>query len=115
MRITPARSARARAGRTVLEGNKAGKEMFDKGELAAILRFGAANLFEEEKDAKVKEEVTERDQALYNESIDAILARAEVVDQRVQVRLLSVLCLVAPCCTMRARGRACVCYWQLSG
>lgn len=70
----------------MLEGNKAGKEMFDKGELAAILRFGAANLFEEEKDAKVKEEVTERDQALYNESIDAILARAEVVDQRVQVR-----------------------------
>jgi chromodomain-helicase-DNA-binding protein 1 len=74
------------AGRTVLEGNKAGKEMFDKGELAAILRFGAANLFEEDKNAEVKQEAHERDEKLYNESIDAILARAEVVDSRIQVR-----------------------------
>ena len=64
-----------------------GKEMFDKGELAAILRFGAANLFEEDKDdARIKEQVAKRDEQLYQEDIDAILARAEVVDQRVQVR-----------------------------
>jgi chromodomain-helicase-DNA-binding protein 1 len=63
------------AGRTVLEGGKQGKDMFDKGELAAILRFGAQNLFQGE----------QRDQQLYEEDIDAILARAEVVDQRVQV------------------------------
>jgi hypothetical protein len=73
------------AGRTALEGNKAGKEMFDKGELAAILRFGAANLFEEDKNAIAKQEVHDRDEKLYNESIEAILARAEVVDSRIQV------------------------------
>ena len=73
------------AGRTVLEGNNAGKEMFDKGELAAILRFGAENLFEEDKGVEEKEAVAQRDQQLYEEDIDAILARAEVVDQRVQV------------------------------
>lgn len=73
------------AGRTVLEGGKAGKDIFDKGELAAILRFGAENLFEEDAgDDKVKEDVQKRDQQLYEEDIDAILARAEVVDQRVE-------------------------------
>jgi hypothetical protein len=76
----------------VLEGASAGKEIFDKGELAAILRFGAENLFEEDKDdVQIKEEVKKRDQQLYEEDIDAILARAEVVDQRVQVRVPSFL------------------------
>jgi hypothetical protein len=78
------------AGRTVLEGGKQGKDMFDKGELAAILRFGAQNLFQGEQvteDGSVAPtaEVQQRDQQLYEEDIDAILARAEVVDQRVQV------------------------------
>lgn len=59
--------------------------MFDKGELAAILRFGAENLFEEENgDDKAMEDVQMRDKQLYEEDIDAILARAEVVDQRVE-------------------------------
>ena len=76
----------------MLEGGKHGKDMFDKGELAAILRFGAQNLFQGEQqgdDGEVQPtaEVEQRDQQLYEEDIDAILARAEVVDQRVQVRL----------------------------
>lgn len=50
--------------------------MFDKGELAAILRFGAEDLFKQlERD---DDEVKQRDQKLYGEDIDAILARAEV-------------------------------------
>ena len=49
------------------------------------MRFGAENLFEEENgDDQVKEDVQKRDQQLYEEDIDAILARAEVVDQRVE-------------------------------
>jgi chromodomain-helicase-DNA-binding protein 1 len=69
----------------VLEGGKAGKDMFDKGELAAILRFGAQNLFQEDTgDAGEVAEVQKRDQQLYEEDIDAILARAEIVDQRAQ-------------------------------
>lgn len=68
----------------MLEGGKAGKDMFDKGELAAILRFGAENLFEEENGDTAKEDVQQRDKQLYEEDIDAILARAEVVDQRVE-------------------------------
>jgi hypothetical protein len=88
--VHPARllnKCRLRAGRTVLEGQGAGKEMFDKGELAAILRFGAENLFEEDRDdMHVKEAVQKRDQQLYEEDIEAILARAEVVDNRIQVR-----------------------------
>ena len=67
-------------------GAGTGKEMFDKGELAAILRFGAENLFEEERNEQAKQEVQQRDEQLFNEDIDEILARAEVVDQRVQVR-----------------------------
>jgi hypothetical protein len=78
------------AGRTVLEGGKQGKDMFDKGELAAILRFGAQNLFQGEETNEdgvtaPTAETQQRDQQLYEEDIDAILARAEVVDQRVQV------------------------------
>jgi hypothetical protein len=69
----------------VLDGGKAGKDIFDKGELAAILRFGAENLFKEDNgDEEAKMEVQKRDQQLYEEDIDAILARAEVVDQRAQ-------------------------------
>jgi chromodomain-helicase-DNA-binding protein 1 len=48
-----------------------GKDMFQKDELAAILRFGAEELFKEEGDA-------EKQKALYEEDIDAILERAEV-------------------------------------
>ena len=71
----------------MLEGQNAGKEMFDKGELAAILRFGAENLFAAEKgDKQAIEEVQKRDENLYEEDLDDILARAEVVDQRMQVR-----------------------------
>lgn len=74
----------------MLEGGKAGKDMFDKGELAAILRFGAQNLFQGEQqgddgEAAPTAELQQQDQQLYEEDIDAILARAEVVDQRVQV------------------------------
>ena len=84
----------------MLEGGKQGKDMFDKGELAAILRFGAENLFQGEQqgddgDVAPTAEVQQRDQQLYEEDIDAILARAEVVDQRAQVRTLSHA--IAPC------------------
>lgn len=50
--------------------------MFDKGELAAILRFGAEDMFKQlDRD---DEDIKKRDQQLYGEDIDAILARAEV-------------------------------------
>ena len=49
--------------------------MFDKGELAEILRFGAEDMF------KASDVEEERDEALYGEDIDAILARAEVSQQ----------------------------------
>ncbi|KAK9824197.1 hypothetical protein WJX72_008454 [[Myrmecia] bisecta] len=65
------------SGRTVLDPRAAAqnaKQMFGKEELAAILRFGAEELFKE--DENVKQEKTKQ---LYEEGIDAILARAEVV------------------------------------
>ena len=43
--------------------------------MAAILRFGAEQLFKED-----DEQVEESSKALYEEDIDAILDRAEIVD-----------------------------------
>ena len=60
--------------------------------MAAILRFGAEQLFKED-----DQQVRESSKALYEEDIDAILGRAEVVDagaEKNEVRGLS--------------GRACV-------
>jgi chromodomain-helicase-DNA-binding protein 1 len=61
-------------GRTVLDtaaggGKSSAKQMFGKEELAAILRFGAEELFKDEG-------ATERE--MMDEDIDAILERAEV-------------------------------------
>lgn len=70
------------SGRTVLDTSAAGgknstaKQMFAKEELAAILRFGAQELFSNE------EANAEREKAMYEEDIDMILQRAEVVDTR---------------------------------
>jgi hypothetical protein len=64
------------SGRMVLDkhgGASANKAMFGKEELAAILRFGAEQLFNEDEATKKKKE-----QDLVEEDIDAILARAEV-------------------------------------
>ena len=47
--------------------------MFGKDELAAILKFGAEELFREDERAKV-----EKQHELLAEDLDAILARAEV-------------------------------------
>jgi chromodomain-helicase-DNA-binding protein 1 len=57
--------------------------MFDKEELSAILRFGAEKLFKtggEPGEEENKAEEEEQAQALYEESIDDILARAEKVE-----------------------------------
>eukprot|EP00850_Spirogloea_muscicola_P013538 SM000092S24506 [mRNA] locus=s92:280974:290959:- [translate_table: standard] len=61
-------------GRLEKKETKKGTTMFDKNELAAILRFGAEDLFKE----KVSEE--EAKQKLENMDVDEILARAEKVD-----------------------------------
>eukprot|EP00850_Spirogloea_muscicola_P020496 SM000218S06592 [mRNA] locus=s218:55963:63493:+ [translate_table: standard] len=61
-------------GRLEKKETKKGTTMFDKSELAAILRFGAEDLFKE----KVSEE--EARQKLENMDVDEILARAEKVD-----------------------------------
>ena len=65
-------------GRTVLDtaaggGKSSAKQMFGKEELAAILRFGAEELFKDEG-------ATERE--MMEEDIDAILERAEVCNRR---------------------------------
>lgn len=68
------------SGRTVL-GAAGGateaqaKQMFGKEEMAAILRFGAEELFRGEGDEAHEERVG---QAVMEEELDAILARAEV-------------------------------------
>eukprot|EP00884_Botryococcus_braunii_P018071 jgi/Botrbrau1/4948/Bobra.0122s0026.1 len=71
------------SGRMVLDkhgGGAANKTtMFGKDELAAILRFGAENLFNEDEATKKLKE-----QQLVEEDIDAILARAELVDSKVE-------------------------------
>lgn len=59
-------------------------KIFDKEELSAILRFGAEKLFKnpgEVADEVKEKEIEEKEaQALYEESIDDILARAEKVE-----------------------------------
>ncbi|CAI5961726.1 unnamed protein product [Closterium sp. NIES-64] len=77
------------AGRLEKTQSKKSSSMFDKNELAAILRFGAEELFKEkvseEEDATeelFKEKVSEEEGAsrLENLDIDEILARAEKID-----------------------------------
>eukprot|EP00198_Chlamydomonas_reinhardtii_P013917 XP_001703254.1 chromodomain-helicase-DNA-binding protein [Chlamydomonas reinhardtii] len=75
------------SGRTILDpsAGKAGasaKQLFGKDELAAILRFGAEDLF---KQAPPEDETASAERArtaLYEDDLDAILERAEVVDTR---------------------------------
>jgi chromodomain-helicase-DNA-binding protein 1 len=65
------------SGRTVLGsggGQEQAKQMFGKEEMAAILRFGAEDLF---KDDAAAEQA--RGQAVVEEDLDAILERAELV------------------------------------
>ena len=63
------------SGRTVLDasGANSAKKMFGKDELAAILRFGAEELFKED---DVKREQKENE--MLKEDLESILARAEV-------------------------------------
>mmetsp|Transcript_15385 Transcript_15385/g.45299 ORF Transcript_15385/g.45299 Transcript_15385/m.45299 type:complete len:1328 (-) Transcript_15385:31-4014(-) len=79
------------SGRMVLDGGKAGGnapgggagvgKLFGKDELTAILRFGAEELFKQAGDGDGDGDATaERDRRVYEEDIDAILERAEVVD-----------------------------------
>ncbi|KIY92937.1 chromodomain-helicase-DNA-binding protein 1 [Monoraphidium neglectum] len=71
------------SGRTVLEpgGNKASaKQLFGKEELAAIMRFGAEDLFKGA--AEEQEAARQQQRAMLEEDIDAILERAEVVEAR---------------------------------
>ena len=65
------------SGRTVLDasGANTAKKMFGKDELAAILRFGAEELFKED---ETKRE--QRQNQMLHEDIDSILARAEVME-----------------------------------
>ena len=63
------------SGRTVLDasGTQSAKKMFGKDELAAILKFGAEELFKE------GEAQTEQKQnQMLHEDLESILARAEV-------------------------------------
>ena len=79
------------SGRTVLGaggGNEAqAKQMFGKEEMAAILRFGAEELFRGEGDEAHEARVG---QAVMEEELDAILARAEVSGGVGGVNLLGV-------------------------
>ena len=79
------------SGRTILDPNQgaaatsAGARMFKKDELAAILKFGAEDLFKEEQEQG--EQPTAAAPAagggmMTDEDLDAILERAEVVEQR---------------------------------
>lgn len=67
------------SGRTVLDatGTQSAKKMFGKDELAAILKFGAEELFKE------GEAQTEQKQnQMLHEDLESILARAEVITQQ---------------------------------
>jgi len=74
------------SGRMVLDPRSSNQsaKIFDKEELSAILRFGAEKLFKnpgEVADEVKEKEIEEKEaQALYEESIDDILARAEKVE-----------------------------------
>lgn len=63
-------------GRLEKKETKKGTSMFDKNELAAILRFGAEELFKDEKNDE------EAKSTLENMDIDEILARAEKVETK---------------------------------
>lgn len=74
------------SGRTVLDasGSNTAKKMFGKEELAAILRFGAEELF--------KEDETKREQKqneMLSEDLESILARAEASSPGGRVSLLA--------------------------
>uniref|UniRef100_A0A1D1Y7W7 Chromodomain-helicase-DNA-binding protein 1 n=2 Tax=Anthurium amnicola TaxID=1678845 RepID=A0A1D1Y7W7_9ARAE len=62
-------------GRLEMKEVKKGSSMFDKNELSAILRFGAEELFKEEKN-------DEENKRLESMDIDEILERAEKVEQK---------------------------------
>ena len=75
------------SGRTVLDSNQgaatAGARLFKKDELAAILKFGAADLFKEDKDNGTDDHHgASGDGLMTDEDLDAILERAEVVEQK---------------------------------
>ncbi|GAX85223.1 hypothetical protein CEUSTIGMA_g12643.t1 [Chlamydomonas eustigma] len=80
--LDPAGSAASTAGGT----SSNPKQMFGKDELAAILRFGAEDLFKQEAANAASGQATESDaeraRRIAEEDIDAILDRAEVVDNR---------------------------------
>ncbi|KAH9308367.1 hypothetical protein KI387_036278, partial [Taxus chinensis] len=63
-------------GRLEKKDPKKGTSMFDKNELSAILRFGAEELFKEDKNEE------EAKRKLENMDIDEILARAEKVESK---------------------------------
>ncbi|PSC73016.1 CHROMATIN REMODELING 5 [Micractinium conductrix] len=75
------------SGRTILSGGGGGqeqaKQMFGKEEMAAILRFGAEELFRHGHDAAADEA---QGQKVVEEDLDAILARAEVVEDTGEVQ-----------------------------
>ncbi|KAL4434102.1 hypothetical protein ABPG75_000543 [Micractinium tetrahymenae] len=71
------------SGRTVLGtggGQEQAKQMFGKEEMAAILRFGAEELFREGHGDEAADE--RHGKAIMEEDLDAILARAEVVEDK---------------------------------
>ena len=78
------------SGRTVLNATNGGGRLFGKDELAAILKFGAAELFadadeaDEDDEAAVKSSLANPDaklnQLMTDEDLDAVLERAELVD-----------------------------------
>ena len=74
------------SGRTILNSsNKTAKQMFNKDDLAAILKFGAEDLFKEEKTEEKMEEKMEDaagPEAKNTMDLDAILARAEHVQDK---------------------------------
>lgn len=76
------------SGRTVLDAGTgstaAGAKMFNKDELAAILKFGAQDLFTEEDGAAGGSNGADGGGAglMTDEDLDAILARAEVIEQK---------------------------------
>ena len=78
------------SGRTVLDpsagGGAAGARLFGKDELAAILKFGAGDLFKDDEAAVAGaapgEGAAVAGALMTDEDLDAILARAEVVEQK---------------------------------
>ena len=88
-------------------GAASAKAMFGKEELAAILKFGAEDLFKEDEHVK-----QERQHELLAEDIDAILARAEVsacaLLQLGDYHLRCLLALKSRCCAWQKGVCACL-------